>query len=542
MLSNVALTQETQASTKQKKVASREGAALMQRFDKAAESTSPDKGNGSGTSAPPSVVPSDVDQQSVLGDDDDSKARPKRSKDLVRVRANMFEKNKKLVAACEADNESALVLSQKVCDDHTAERDSMQHFFDILKVRTELLRLVTEKSQDELKSFVEKTSKESLSYQPVPIDHLETTLTLAGLNTLVNKILATCTQDELDAAGNEAKNMLAIHAQIRSAVRTSTKDIENAVKSKKKRIEATAKKAAQNAAKEKEKNEKAAAAAKALPVGAVSGAKATLLGVGLESFTTKVKTFATFEDFKSACPISSEEPFLINQFDPMLAFLKDNVALKCQLVNFGNQFLGTQICKQTGRAQCPVMGDDSQKSLGVLFNQAVDTFVIPMPSGADTPQDKILKPVVHTALFGFAADMEYAGVEDKALGQLRFVHAGTRKVCLMKPTGFRQHLSAKPAENMGELVQAWKFVRFEDLQQKKVVDQVVAGIQCPGSLLYVPPAWLVAERVENGNPVVGLRQSILAKVDSSEIEELVSLLPDKHAIKVVAGAQLDLLK
>jgi len=86
---------------------------------------------------------------------------------------------------------------------------------------------------------------------------------------------------------------------------------------------------------------------KAKASSAVSGAQPTLLKVDIQKFKAPVQTFTNFVDFGKAS-ISGEQPFLITNFCILQDFLKDNVALKCQLVNFGNQFLETQICKQTG--------------------------------------------------------------------------------------------------------------------------------------------------------------------------------------------------
>ena len=279
---------------------------------------------------------------------------------------------------------------------------------------------------------------------------------------------------------------------------------------------------------------------KAKASSAVSGAQPTLLKVDIQKFKAPVQTFTNFVDFGKAS-ISGEQPFLITNFCILQDFLKDNVALKCQLVNFGNQFLETQICKQTGRAQCPVMGDDAQEKVGAFFDRVTRSpHHLPLPASGAEAESKVLKPLLHSALFGFSADMEYAGIEDKALGQLRFVHSGVRKVCMIKITDFMQ-LMTQPPSNMGELIQAWKFLRSEDLEKKEnadKADKIIPAVQTPGSLLYVPPSWLVAEQVENGSSLAGLRRSLMVKSGTEEIEQMIKLLDSKHPLQDIARAQL----
>ena len=527
--------QDTQSSTKQKKINSKEGAELMRAFDKPSD----DK-NGSpvsGQASSPGSSSTRPEPESVV-DSEPAAQKPSKQKDVVRARASHFDKNQKLLATLVSEHAAALTAATEVARKHDSERAELKHFFDILTVREKLLDILANKTAVELKTFLDTESKESISCQPVPEPQLRTCLVAADLDPLVKKVLAEETNDGVENNCTEVKNMIAIHSQVRTAVKTSARDIENAVRSKVKRKEAAAKKAAKEKEKETLKEQKAQAAAAKAKAGAASpgsGAQPTLLKVDIQKFKAQVQTFSNFDDFGKA-KISGEQPFLITNFGILQEFLKDNVALKCQVVNFGNQFLGTQICKQTGRAQCPVMGDDAQEKVGAFFDKVTGSFQLPLPASEADAERKVLKPLLHSALFGFSADMEYAGIEDKALGQLRFVHSGVRKVCMIKITDFIQ-LMAQPPSNMGELIQAWKFLRFEDLEAKGC-DKVIPAVQTPGSVLYVPPAWLVAEKVENGSSVVGLRRSLMVKSGTEEIEQMIKLLDSKHPLQEIARSQL----
>ena len=531
--------QDTQSCTKQKKINSKEGAELMRAFDKPSDDKNGSTGSGQ-ASSPGCSSTRPAETESVL-DSEHAPAAPKpsRQKDVVRARATHFDKNQKLLKTLVSEHAAALAASAEVAQKHESEKAELKHFFDILTVREKLLDILANKTAEELKTFLDTESKESISCQPVPEPQLRTCLVAADLDPLVKKVLLEETNEGLENNCTEVKNLIAIHSQVRNAVKTSTRDIDNAVKSKVKRKEAAAKKAAKDKEREQKAQAAAAAKAKASAVSPGSGAQPTLLKVDIQKFKATVQTFTNFVDFGKA-NISGEQPFLITNFCILQDFLKDNVTLKCQLVNFGNQFLGTQICKQTGRAQCPIMGDDAQEKVGAFFDKVTGSFHLPLPASGAEAESKVLKPLLHSALFGFSADMEYAGIEDKALGQLRFVHSGVRKVCMIKITDFMQ-LMAQPPSNMGELIQAWKFLRFEDLEKKEnadKADKIIPAVQTPGSLLYVLPAWLVAEKVENGSSLVGLRRSLMVKSGTEEIEQMIKLLDNKHPLQDIARAQL----
>lgn len=541
--------QEHQGSIKPKKLNSKEGRDLMKAFDRA-DCASPERAGSviaastASVGATPKTQQADDESNAGAEEGHPNSSKKGRQRDVVRFRANVYEKHSKLVQTCMTDHDAALQASDKIVAENAGHQESLKHFFDILKVRTDLLRHLAKHTQEEYDRFVSEQTQSDLSFQPVPEAQLKTTLVVSGVDGLVQKILAADTSDAIENAKTSVRNMLALHSQVRSAVKSSTKDIDNAIKSKAKRIEAAAKKQAQASQREKAKQAKAVEnAAKAAAASTLAaGTQPSLLSVDARKFT-KVQSFANFGEFEQSGNATADTPFLIEKFDPLQLFLADNVPMKCQLVNFGNQFLGTQICKQTGRAQCPVMGDDAQKHVSSLLCKAVNGLVVSLPDTGADDEAKVLKPVLHAALFGCSPDMEYAGVEDKALGQLRYVHSGTRKICMIKPADFLDNVMAKAPANIGDLIQAWKYVGVEELDDKKAADKVMCALQSAGSLLYVPPAWLVAEKVENGNPVIGLRQSVLAKGGSvtDEVDAMMKLMADGRPIKAIAKAHLSLV-
>ena len=85
---------------------------------------------------------------------------------------------------------------------------------------------------------------------------------------------------------------------------------------------------------------------------------------------------------------------------------------------------------------------------------------------------------------------------------------------------------------------------FWQLVQANLREKVIAVCQPAGSMLYVPPAWLVLERVENGKPLVGIRRSFIGRSTTgmSEVECFSKLLPLTNSLKEVAELSLKLMQ
>ena len=463
-----------------------------------------------------------------------------RHKDIARYRASLFDKNAKAIQGLGSESASALHSADQLCQKHASEKENLKHFFDILNVRVKLLTALTNETTTD--GFLAKLDslKDSLGYQPVPEEQLRNTLVVGQLHDMNQKVLAQEKRDGVEQAANDVKNMVSIHSQIRNAVKSSTKDIELAVKSKAKKAEAAEKKRKLDLEKENKKKADAEKAAAAAANGPQKGD--TLLATDLKKLETEIQQFSNFDDFeKNAKKVFGDEPFLIQQFDLMQKLLADNVNAKCQLVNFGNQFLGTQICKQTGRAQCPVVGDEIQKTICAVFDKVASSFTFPVPTTGE--EAKVFRPLLHAALFGGAGDMEYAGFEDKGLAQVRYVHSGARKIFMLNIEDLVQYLG-KEGESLADVIHSWKNMSFWQLVQANLREKVIAVCQPAGSMLYVPPAWLVLERVENGKPLVGIRRSFIGRSTTgmSEVECFSKLLPLTNSLKEVAELSLKLMQ
>lgn len=461
---------------------------------------------------------------------------PKRRKvDLVRLRASLYEKNKKASASLRVEHEQTIAEADKCVNEHADQRDELNHFFVILDLRMGLLKALLKEGAAVYGNFLTQHQDE-LNYQPVPVAQLKKTLVYPDLEPLAHTLLTKEKVEECEAIGEEFKNHLAVHNQIRNAVKTSTKDIQNTIKSMQKKAEAAAKKADKD--KEVQENKQKASQDRKVRA-ATQLAQAPPVFSAEKGKFEKVLTFATVGDVSDECS-DGEKPFLVSQFQELKALIGDNVSLRSQVANFGNQFLVSTVCKSTGRAQCPVMNDNLQKAVGAEFDRVTSKFAVPLKEG-ESADSKLLKSVLHVGLFGFAPDMDYSGLEDKGLAQVRFLHSGTRQVFLMKLSTFAKEVLESHPSNIADVVQSWKLVSTDKLEEKKVLDQVLCVTQPAGSVLYIPPAWLVTEKVENGVPVVGLRQSLLCKAHMEGVEAFHAITPLANPLKAVTKAALQFL-
>lgn len=366
-----------------------------------------------------------------------------------------------------------------------------------------------------------KQKQEKLSFQPVPPEQLEKTPRVAELLEK-NKQLLTLEKRELcEQHNNEIKDEVAIHAQIRNAVKSSTRDVESAIKTNKRKLEA-----AQKQAEKAEQKRKEAEATAALPKPPPQKSrKLTILGMSMEdSSLQQVTVFDTLPESKKA---DGSEPFIIKMFEPLRAFIEQNQALRCQLVNFGNQFLQTAQCKSTGRAQCPLKGEDLQKHTESIFS----TLAPWAPKGGQSASWKSVQPYLHTALFGFSADMQYYGFEEKALAQVRYLSQGSRKVFLMGMHEVMDCMEQHPA-SVSDVLHAWTAFKVEDESHKS---KIFCATESPGSVLYVPAGWLIAEATLNGGFVVGLRRSLLPPPADQTLNTFDRLLPVARTQKSLTG-------
>jgi hypothetical protein len=125
-------------------------------------------------------------------------------------------------------------------------------------------------------------------------------------------------------------------------------------------------------------------------------------------------------------------------------------------------------------------------------------------------QDDALVTLNRVSFFGFMQDMKFVSPEFEGLGQLRYIVHGSRSVRCVSISALASSagIDLKTC-NMGDLK---SFV--ESMTAAKFADHEVpmcAFEQKAGQFSYVPSGWIVADRSENNQPVVGLRMTAISK-------------------------------
>ena len=536
-----------------------------------AELESPEKSGGLGWDAS-SEARFDGDLASLAGDqaaasrtggaeeDDSGKGKGKgktRTRDVGRFRVSSFEKQRKIVTNIEQEGKNALKSSQEALLENDGRKDQFSHFFEIVTVRQSLLQAILDKSQDDFKAHVEGMDSKCLSFQPVPKDILMKTWVLQGLKESLETIMQKTTKSEIELLCSGMSDQAAIHIQLRNSLKNSTRDLDNAIKADARKKEREVEAAAKKAAKKKQTADGAAAAA--TRKAAAAAAKDCERGVTiLSTYSDKLK-FSWFPRFPDVSKFKArlEEaldaananqaalqlvadvgggsvPFVISNMPEIAKLVQESPSLRCMVTNFGHQFPGTQLCRASGRAQCPAKMDEPGGQLLKMMMEAApfrkDSAVL------DEPGYKDLAPILQMALFGFTPEMSYVGFEERGIGQLRYVLQGSRRVITASPRAIQDRFNAggDAASSVSDMINIWKFI---DLAKLTDCSYMFAGVQKAGSLMYIPPGWLVAEEVVNGEKLVGFRVGVLPKHTDACVRDFnafLKLIPQGHAYQKLA--------
>ena len=522
----------------------------MQQFDigkaikaATAEVESPEKSGGLGWDAA-SEAQLDLD---LDGDDTKSAAagdaqggsskdgKKTRARDVARLRVSSYEKQRKAVSAIEKEAESTLKTSAE-CFAKYKTRTEFAHFLEILHVRQTLLKAFLEEDAASFEKRVNELDEKTLSLQPVPKEVLLKTSVMKDLKSLLENILLQNEKEALESACRSLSDQCAIHIQLRNSLK--------------------------NSARKREAKKKQTADAQSAAATRKAAAKDTDRGVTIVSTFSDKLRFTWFQRFPDLSKFqarigagaqriaaageseamannlqitqalaSGAVPFVISSLADVAKLVSESPSLRCQVTNFSHQFPGTQLCRTSGRAQCPAKVDESTKQLVDLMLEAApfrkDASVIDSAPYAD------LKSILHVALFGFTPEMSYVGFEERGLGQLRYLVQGSRKVIMASPRTIQERLNVTAA-SVQEIMQIWKYI---DLSKLSDCNFMYAGVQRAGSLMYCPPGWLIAEEALNGERVVGFRVAVIPDRTEScvaDFNAFLKLIPAGHAYEKLA--------
>ncbi|CAE7836504.1 unnamed protein product [Symbiodinium sp. CCMP2592] len=388
---------------------------------------------------------------------------------------------------------NALQTSAESLEQHESLKGQFGHVFAIVQVRRALLDALTKKSNKDFQEHVESLDAKSLSFQPMPRAVLVRTHVLEQLQDALERIMQKETKEEIENLCSCLTQQCAIRIQLRNSLKNTTRDVENAIKADVKKKERDAEAPAKKAAKTRQTADTASAAAarKATATAKDSEKGVTILSTFFEKLKfTWFPRFGDLSKFKAKIGEAMESkaagadptalhplvaaaakvatgsmPFVISSVPDIEKLVKESPRLRCMVTNFGHQFSGTQLCKVTGRVQCPM-----KKANAVLAE----------------PVYKDLEPLVFQAsLFGFTSEVSYVGFEKRGLGQLQYVLQGSRRVITASPRAVM--------ERMGGQGNAASWVT--DMIKLHVCGDA-------GSIMYIPLGWLIAEEVQNGEKVV----------------------------------------
>ena len=437
-------------------------------------------------------------------DEKDEHGKKNKTRDVGRFRVSSFEKQRRAVTNIKTEAANALQTSGESLEEHESKNDQFGHFIAIVRVRRALLEALTKKTNKDFMQHVEDLNAKSLSLQPVPRAVLVRTHVLEQLEGALERIMQKETKEEIETLCTCLSQQCAIHVQLRNSLKNSTRDLENAIKADAKKKERDAEAAAKKAAKRKQTADAASAAATRKAATKDSQKGVTILS----TFSEKLKftwfpRFADLAKFKAKLAEAMESkaagedptalkplvaaaakvatgsmPFVISNMADIEKLVKESPTLRCMVTNFGHQFPGTQLCKVTGRAQCPCKKDESTAQLLKMMLEAIPfrkaDAVVKQPAYQD-----LEGMVFQASLFGFTAEMSYVGFEERGLGQLRYVLQGSRRVITASPRAVQERLGGQgdAPSSATDMINFWKFI---DLAKLTDCSSCMRGIRMPG--------------------------------------------------------------
>lgn len=243
--------------------------------------------------------------------------------------------------------------------------------------------------------------------------------------------------------------------------------------------------------------------------------------------------------------VDGSEPYIVRTLPQVVELLKED-PVQASVNLFVPLFPETPMAKARGRVQKCFGPVHKIPECRTALLQATPFVDVMLPEGTVAYTHPELQSLRSVSLFGFVASMMYKGVEFDALGQLRYMIQGKRFVLaapfpevnkafqsenndLSKPEVIAKFANFKPAEKgPDDLLPA-------DFPQGL---KVFKGEHIAGQAMYVPPGWVVVEKVLGGAHAHGLRTSAMTKKHMGHFEAHHEFMLAKDAGKVNVATQL----
>ncbi|CAK0850852.1 unnamed protein product, partial [Prorocentrum cordatum] len=217
--------------------------------------------------------------------------------------------------------------------------------------------------------------------------------------------------------------------------------------------------------------------------------------------------------------------------------------LAFQLGKFGGSCKSSPECKQQGRAQQPLNTGEGKEVVDQFMEKmckSVDAKLVINPStdGAET-----FKTVLEsTWMFGYKIPMYNLSQTSNGLGMIKTVAYGSVNMLMFDAhqvvPALRQVLS-KDSVTLPEVIKHLESSSTETLSALKDRGVMIMSANVnAGDAIYIPSGWLVAESVDIGAMVYGVRKTVLFKgAGSDSYDELLGLNPGKKHPKQEAVAE-----
>ena len=215
-------------------------------------------------------------------------------------------------------------------------------------------------------------------------------------------------------------------------------------------------------------------------------------------------SFAAFE----ASPPDCDKPWLIRGGGPVLEW-REEPRVVMTMTEFGSGYKKMQSCKDSGKAQAPLMPRAGKEETDEVFNaifpalQMLDVTAIAGGAGF----------MNNTWKFGYATDYCKATTAPNAAAMLKVFMQGEVTFICFPLRGLADALGAATLEEVSRDLLMVSEAKLEPLL-KKIPGYITT---CkPDDVLFIPMGWMLCEKVSAGTLIYGCRKSYVVKTAANK--------------------------